>query len=163
MVTPHRSGREDICTLCLHDDCDIEDPPEISALETIFAHDKTIISLLKDPRDPEKLGPSLPIALAAVAHRLYAHKHGKRELKPAYLAGGKTVLYRLAMAFTLAKIRITTNPIDRDHFADDRRRKLQIDTLLKFIHPPRHYSLMHYSRIIALTRHPGCINELLQL
>ncbi len=119
MVTPHQSGREDVCTLHLHDDFDIEDPPEISALETIFAHDKTIISLLEDPRDPEKLGPSLPIALAAVAHRLYAHKHGKRELKPAYLAGGKTVLYRLAMAFTLARIRITSKPIDRDQFAED--------------------------------------------
>lgn len=82
-----------------------------------------IIRLIEEGRGRPQHLRELPALLGAVAERSLADERGARPLQPGKqsLPDGRAVLYRVAIAFSLAAVGRATTPIPRDDWANRKR------------------------------------------
>lgn len=112
-ITPHSAWPALACRVCERKQDESINGPDQTVIERLLELDAIIARLIDGGEVQPDVIKQIPLPLIAVAQMAYAQQNGKRQLGRAELPTSKVFTYRLAMAFLLAKVQVTTHEVDR--------------------------------------------------
>lgn len=117
-ITPHTDNLVRKCVLCNEMEYVADEVPSTEILAIFQTHDATIRGTIEKLIQPKEIR-TLPIPLAAVAARMYGAANKRRNSACIEsLPSSQCLLYRVAMAFVLARITFTNNELNRKLLSD---------------------------------------------